>query len=99
MGISYQLRRVSWNLLLIILLLCVNVPAQIITSTIVGHVTDSSGAVVPGAEVTVTNEGTGILNKVRTDSAGLYSVSALVAGVYSVTVTRQGFETFNAPGV
>jgi hypothetical protein len=83
----------------IVLFLCISVSAQIITSTIVGRVTDSSGAVVPGTEVIVTNEGTGISNQVTTDSVGLYSVSALVAGVYTVKVSKPGFETFRALGV
>ncbi|MDR3677298.1 MAG: TonB-dependent receptor [Acidobacteriota bacterium] len=96
MQLTDYLRKAQWALTAFVLLFCATAQGQIITSTILGHVSDSSGAVVPGAEVTVTNEGTGISNKVTTDSAGLYSVSALVAGVYSVAVSQQGFETFRA---
>src|SRR5882757_2494632 len=51
-----------------------------------GTVTDPSGAVVPGAKVTITNQGTGQESHTITSSAGTYSVTGLTPGVYSVTV-------------
>jgi Carboxypeptidase regulatory-like domain len=72
---------------------------QIISSTIVGQVTDSSGAVVPNAAVTVINEGTSISVKADTDSAGTYSVPNLQAGVYTVTAAKTGFKTFRTVGI
>lgn len=88
-----HLGKVSWALMACALLFCATAHGQIITSTILGHVTDSSGAVVPGADVAVTNQGTTITSKTVTDSVGYYSVSGLASGVYSVTVTQKGFET------
>ena len=63
-------RRASWALAALVLLFGTTARGQIITSTILGHVTDSSGAVVPGAEVAVTNQGTSITSKTVTDSVG-----------------------------
>ncbi|MGA3322938.1 MAG: carboxypeptidase-like regulatory domain-containing protein [Terriglobia bacterium] len=88
-----HLRRVSWALAAFVLLFCTTARGQIITSTILGHVSDSSGAVVPGADVAITNQGTSITSKTVTDSVGFYSVSGLAAGVYTVLVTQKGFET------
>src|SRR5438874_5724399 len=67
--------------------------AQTSTSSISGVVTDASGALVPGATVTVTNEETGISNRQTTTEAGLYSFNALPVGSYTVTVEYKGFRT------
>jgi Carboxypeptidase regulatory-like domain len=62
------------------------------TATIEGTITDSSGAVVPGAKVLARNEATGS-EIVRTSSGnGLYNLSPLDAGTYDISVTAQGFE-------
>ena len=60
-------------------------------SGVQGTVSDSSGAVVPGATVTVTNIATNRSTDVTTNDSGFYSVSGLAQGTYRVTVTRQGF--------
>ncbi|PYU16523.1 MAG: hypothetical protein DMG29_04000, partial [Acidobacteria bacterium] len=70
--------------------LCV---AQVSTSTITGSVQDSSGATVPGAKVVVKNEGTGATYETTTTSAGTYTVSSLIPGLYTITVTHAGFKT------
>jgi TonB-dependent receptor len=59
--------------------------------TIQGHVTDSSGAVLQGASVTVTPGGA----RAATDAEGAYVVGALTPGDYTVTVTFVGFKTFS----
>lgn len=62
------------------------------TGTIEGTITDSTGAVVPGAKVAARNEATGT-ETVRTSTAtGLYNLSPLDVGTYDITVTAQGFE-------
>lgn len=66
---------------------------------ITGTVTDSSGAVLPGAHVTITNEGTGVVSKTDTSSAGTYSVTGLNPGSYTVTVESSGFRSFSVKGV
>jgi hypothetical protein len=68
--------------------------AQVPTGTIVGTVTDSSGAVIPGATVTATNTGTNITTTAVTDTAGNYTVPLLQVGTYSVAVEAKGFSRF-----
>jgi hypothetical protein len=62
-------------------------------SSIEGVVSDSSGAVIPGADVTVADLGTGIARHVKTSGEGLYRVLNLGLGKYSVTVEHAGFQT------
>jgi hypothetical protein len=57
-----------------------------------GVVTDPTGAVVPDAAVTVTNQSTNVSNTVTTGSEGFYSLESLTAGQYTVTVLKAGFE-------
>lgn len=59
-----------------------------------GTVTDSTGAAVPGATVVVTNQGTGIQLSRQTTADGLYTVSPIPPGIYSVSVKREGFQEF-----
>jgi len=63
------------------------------TSTLAGTVTDASGAVIPGANVTVKNMATSALSEAITNEQGQFTVPALNAGKYSVTVTLAGFKT------
>src|SRR5689334_9114447 len=58
-----------------------------------GVVTDSTGGVIPGATVTIKNERTGVVTTVITGSAGAFDAPALNPGMYSVTITLQGFKT------
>jgi hypothetical protein len=58
-----------------------------------GTVTDSSGAVIPNATVTVTNAATGIVTARNTTSAGVYMVSPLQPGTYTVRIAASGFTT------
>jgi hypothetical protein len=69
--------------------------AQFTQSSILGAVTDPSGAGVVGAEVRVTNEGTNFVRSTITDDSGDYRVSGLEPGFYRVTVTVTGFKTFD----
>jgi hypothetical protein len=68
--------------------------AQIRSAAITGTVTDASGAVVPGAEVTVTNQATNIATTAITTGAGLYTAPYLPAGNYTVAVTARGFAPY-----
>ena len=58
-----------------------------------GTVTDTSGAAIPGATVTVTNIDTGVTHTYTTNAAGVYDTSSIVAGNYKVTFSREGFST------
>jgi outer membrane receptor protein involved in Fe transport len=61
-------------------------------ATINGNVTDPSGGLIVGARITATQTGTGAQRTTQTSSAGLYSLSALAAGSYDVTVEATGFK-------
>lgn len=63
------------------------------TSQITGTVRDASGAVIPDATVTVTNEATGVAYKQSTSSAGLFAFPALPAGQYAIQAEMAGFKT------
>jgi Carboxypeptidase regulatory-like domain/TonB-dependent Receptor Plug Domain len=82
-----------------LLLAAVSLSAQTFRGTILGTVTDPSGAVVSGAKVTVKNTGTGLERSTETSGDGSYSLPELPIGTYTVTVTQTGFQTFVATGV
>jgi hypothetical protein len=79
-------------LLLIVFLLPPHMSAQSTFGSVVGTVKDSSGALVPGSTVTLTNAGTGAERTVTTDQHGDYSFLNLNPGKYQVTVMATGFE-------
>jgi len=64
-----------------------------------GTVTDSSGAVVPGVEVTATQAATGISSKTTTSSDGAYVFPILAPSTYNITAARAGFEVSTQKGV
>jgi carboxypeptidase family protein/TonB-dependent receptor-like protein len=68
-------------------------------AVITGVVTDASGAAVPDARVTVTNQATGVPTVVGTNSAGNYSTPPLILGTYSVEVEKQGFKTYTQSNI
>lgn len=65
--------------------------AQTTTGLITGTVTDTTGAVIPDAQVFLTNQATGVQRKAVTDGKGYYSVPELQPGVYDVSVVKGGF--------
>ncbi len=67
--------------------------SQVTGATLSGTVTDASGAVVPGAQVSARDTATSITRDVTADSAGLYSIPNLLPGVYEVRVSAKGFST------
>jgi outer membrane receptor protein involved in Fe transport len=73
--------------------------AQLTTGTINGVVKDSSGAVVPGVTVVVTNVDTGASRSVISDSQGRYQAPSLAIGNYSVKAELQGFQTTTRSGI
>ncbi|HUJ41183.1 MAG TPA: TonB-dependent receptor [Candidatus Acidoferrales bacterium] len=79
--------------------LCLPAGAQTFRGTIIGTVTDPSGALVAGATVTATNTATGQTRSTVTSSDGSYSIPELTIGTYTLTATKPGFETAVATGV
>src|SRR5579883_1260235 len=62
------------------------------TGAVNGEVTDQSGAVVPGAVITLRNDATGVSRNTSTNDVGLFKLPFLPPGNYTVTVTRQGLD-------
>lgn len=65
---------------------------QAVSATLVGTVTDNSGAIVPQATVTITESATGITHTDITNGSGNYTFPNLTPGTYSVTITSKGFK-------
>ena len=67
--------------------------SQVDQGTITGIVQDSTGAVVPGANITLTDKDTGLVLKSKADSNGIYTFSPIKIGNYTVSASSQGFQT------
>src|SRR6266481_5502545 len=87
--------------LIAVLVLVAPIPAaaQRITGTLRGQVFDPTGAAVPNAQVTATNQETGVSVKITTTSAGTYSFPSLIPGLYKVSVEAKGFKNFVATDI
>jgi hypothetical protein len=79
--------------------LCLVLQAQSERGTITGAVRDASGAVVPGAKVTVTNNATNVATAVSTNDAGEFTAPSLDAGTYTVRVEKEGFRPAQTTGL
>src|SRR5215831_8023858 len=84
---------------LLLLLLSIRAFAQQITGSITGAVTDPSGAAIAGANVTLTNTGTGAAQSMTSDSSGDFRFLLLPPGIYALEVTRSGFKTSRRDGI
>jgi hypothetical protein len=81
------------QIIAVVLLLAVAAAGQTNRGAIAGTVIDQNGAAIPGANVTVTNIGTGQKQTVTTSEDGAFQVSSLDPVTYSITVEAQGFKT------
>src|SRR6478752_2896035 len=68
-------------------------------ATISGTVTDASGAVVPNADISLTEPGTGQIRVAKSNEAGLFRFANLGIGTYSLTATATGFQKFTRTGI
>ena len=94
--------RLSLRAVLVVLglfILAVPLAAQDFRGTISGSVTDSTGGVLPGVTVTVTNGDTNVASTVVTDSKGSYRVPYLISGTYSVEARLEGLKTAIRKGI
>src|SRR5947209_8360163 len=91
---KFMFRLATIGILSVPLALC-----QTDAGRIVGTVTDPSGAVVPGAAITVSNEKTGQERKATSDSSGQYIVPNLAPSTYKITADAKGFGQWQAAGV
>ncbi len=81
------------------LVVCFLAPSQTGTATLVGSVTDSSGAVIGGAQVTVVNTETSFHTETVTGSEGSYQVPYLSPGSYQITLEAPGFKRYVREGI
>jgi len=82
-----------------LLIVATPVRAQVDAGSILGTISDETGAVVSGASVTLTNEGTGASLTTTTGSDGGYKFSPVKIGSYKIDVSFQGFQPLTAKGV
>jgi hypothetical protein len=80
-------------------LLTVQAKAQTLYGSVVGTVTDNTGAAVPGANVVITDVHTNDARTVTTDSGGVYTVSTVPPGSYQVNITKDGFQQYKTTGI
>ena len=73
--------------------------AQVLYGSLVGTVTDGTGAVVPGASVSAVNTATGLELESSTGADGLFRIVNVQVGPYDLTITSDGFRTHNESGV
>lgn len=73
--------------------------AQVAGGTILGTITDASGATVPNAQVSIVDKATGVLHAVTTNSAGFYAAPNLVSGQYEIKASAPGFAVAAASGI
>jgi hypothetical protein len=96
-------RRALYGVYVMGLLLCFlnasSAFAQMDQGAIIGVVTDSTGAVVPGAQVSVTETNTGLVLKTKTNSSGNYFFSPIKIGNYTVSAWAPGFQTTEEKGI
>lgn len=93
---------VSFVAALIVMLgfaLAARVSAQVVGATISGTVVDPSGAKMPGANIVITNVGTGISTFTVTRGEGVFGVPNLQPGNYEIKVTATGFSTLLRKGI
>ncbi len=73
--------------------------AQTDRATTTGTVTDATGAVLPGAEVVLTQAGTGTHVSAVTNQSGSYSIPGLAVGSYTLSITHPGFKAYQQTGI
>jgi Carboxypeptidase regulatory-like domain len=73
--------------------------AQRFTGELSGTVVDESGAVIPGADVALTNEASGTQRRTVTNADGFFAFSAVPAATYTVAISIQGFKTHEVKGI
>ncbi len=91
MNIRHQLS-LALSLLLLLGTWAIPTRAQLSSGTILGTVTDASGAVLPGATVKIVNPATNLTREVATNEDGNFRVDQLPVGVYQVEIEKQGFK-------
>ncbi len=88
-----------WGVAVLALLAAAPLAAQVLYGSIVGNVKDGTGAVLPGATVTITSKETNQSRETVTNATGRYDFSTVQTGTYTVKVSQPGFKTTTRSGV
>jgi hypothetical protein len=88
-----------WSIVVVLFLVCGVAVGQETRATLTGRVTDSTGAILPGAQIAVIQTDTGTQTNVVSNKAGEYTVPFLAAGPYKISVTSPGFQTYEHTGI
>ncbi len=94
-GSTLRLARIGWHgfaLITLFFALSATVRAQVDTGSVLGQVTDSTGALIPDVLVTLRNESTGVTTSMHTDGRGNFSFSPVRIGIYTITAEMQNFQ-------
>src|SRR5690242_9319479 len=94
-------RLALWLVAVSVLALCSTqrLNAQVLYGSVAGTVSDQTGAVVPGAAITIVNDNTGFTRNTTAGSAGDYRLTDLPGGTYTLSVTAQGFKPVKPTGI
>ena len=90
-----------WGVLFAMMCLMMCVPglhAQT-TASLSGTITDPTGAVIPGAQITLTDTVTGAQRKTTSNGAGAFTMTALLPGTYDLAVDAKGFQSYVQRGI
>src|SRR5260370_15142967 len=87
-----SLKRFRYIVSVLILSLSPSMFGQAVNATLLGTITDSSGATVPGAKVTATETATGLIHESVTNESGNYTFPDMPPGKYSITAEAKGFK-------
>ncbi len=93
------MRTMALRIILLVSLFPISLAAQAVTGTILGTVTDDTGAILPGATVTITHTDTGLVRTVVSDSAGEFTAPSLPTGTYQLHAELQGFKAITIPDI
>src|SRR6266404_3034265 len=96
---NFGLRKIHFAVIALLLAVPLAAIAQVTTATIVGTVSDPSGSIVPGAQVTARNVDTGLTRTVTSSDAGTYRLEFLPVGHYVLEVTTAGFKKSYLNGI
>lgn len=98
-GASQKLRLLAYSLLAVLLSIPFGLHAQQVSGSVNGTVTDTTGAAIPGATVTITNTGTAAKLTQTSNGAGEFNFAQLPVGTYSLHVSMGNFKDYVATGV
>src|ERR1700731_1834666 len=96
---SNWLRRLPWLLIPIMALSFTIASAQQLTATLSGIAMDQTDARIAGANVVVKSDTTGDTRTTKADDSGFFSVTALIPGTYTVTISSKGFASWEENGI